>query len=219
MKILSLELPTNNLKQTERFYSDLLELKILDSSSNSVSYSIGHSLLRFTENSDINRKYHFAFNIPSNKINEALSWISTKHDPIKDKDGKYLTDFTNWNAQSVYFFDNNNNILEFIARHDLNNSTDEPFNGNSILSISEVGIVAPKPLELAKKLIEEHALNYFSKGPKHDDFVVLGDDNGLVVISGASRKWYPTNYVAEPIEMKITLLVNGREQYISITQE
>ncbi|WP_297097230.1 hypothetical protein [uncultured Draconibacterium sp.] len=215
MKILSLELPTNNLKQTERYYSDVLELKIHDLSSNSVSYSIGHSVLHFTEKEEAGA-YHFAFTIPCNKINEALQWLSSKLDLMKNNAGEYITDFTNWNAESIYFFDNNNNILEFIARHDLQNSSDEPFSGNSILSVSEVGIVSEKPIVLAEQLINEHGLYYFVKGTKRDDFVVLGDDNGLVVISGTDRNWYPTNQLAKRQELKMKVQVNNTFREITV---
>ncbi|WP_163323229.1 VOC family protein [Draconibacterium mangrovi] len=83
MKILKLELPTNNLKQTERFYNDVLELNACDVSSDSLCYEIGHSVLRFTEKAGESGAYHFAFNIPSNKIKEALHWIASKLDLLK----------------------------------------------------------------------------------------------------------------------------------------
>nr|WP_321357832.1 hypothetical protein [uncultured Draconibacterium sp.] len=216
MKILALELPTNNLKQTERFYTDVLELKLNDSSLNSVSYSIGHSLLRFTEKAGEAGVYHFAFNIPSNKIKEALNWLSEKLDLIKNSEGEYITDFTNWNAESIYFFDNNKNILEFIARHDLDNLSDKLFDSSSILSVSEVGIVAEKPLVFAKQLINEHGLFYFEKGPKREDFVVLGDDKGLVVISGTDRNWYPTDHLAKRYELKMKIQVDNFIQEITV---
>lgn len=216
MKILALELPTNSLKQTEHFYSDVLELKVNDSSLNSVSYSIGHSVLRFTEKKGEAGAYHFAFNIPSNKIKEALNWLSEKLDLIKNTEGEYITDFTNWNAESIYFFDNNKNILEFIARHDLEDSSDKSFNGNSILLVSEVGIVTEKPLVFAKQLINEHGLFYFEKGPKREDFVVLGDDIGLVVISGTDRNWYPTDNLAKRHELKMKVQVDNFIQEITV---
>ncbi|WP_163323231.1 hypothetical protein [Draconibacterium mangrovi] len=90
----------------------------------------------------------------------------------------------------------------------MENASDKPFNSNSILSISEVGIVAEKPLELGEQLINNHGLFYFGKGPKREDFVVLGDDNGLVVISGTDRNWYPTGQPAKQRSLKMKLQVN-----------
>ncbi|WP_320111876.1 VOC family protein [Draconibacterium orientale] len=216
MKIRALELTTNNLKQTEGFYTDVLGLKMNEVSSHSLSYTIGSSVLHFTEKAGEAGVYHFAFNIPCNKINEALNWIASKVDPITNEAGEYITNFKNWNAHSVYFFDNNKNILEFIARGDLENSSAEPFTSNSILSINEVGIVAQKPLKLARQLINSHGLEYFEKGPKREDFTVLGDDNGLVVISGTDRNWYPSRELAKQRSLKMKIQVNTtlREIYV-----
>ena len=69
-----------------------------------------------------------------------------------------IAQFENWNANAVYFYDNNGNILEFIARHDLQNNQFTPFNSESILNISEIGIVSEAPLELANQLIDKHGL-------------------------------------------------------------
>ena len=209
MKILALELSTYSLKQTERFYSNVLGLKVHEVSSDSLCYLIGHSVLRFTEKEGETGVYHFAFNIPSNKINEALHWLTAKLDLLKNREGAYITNFKNWNAESIYFFDNNNNILEFIARRDLENMCKEPFSSDSILSISEVGIVAEKPLKLAEKLIVNHGLLYFEKGPKREDFAVLGDDNGLLVISGTARNWYPSDKQAKKRSLKMKIEVNA----------
>jgi len=209
MKILALKIPTNSLKQTERFYTDVLELKVNGVSSDSLCYLIGHSVLRFTEKKGEKGGYHFAFNIPSNKIREALQWIASKLHLIKNSEGEYITDFKNWNAESIYFFDNNNNILEFIARGDLTNPSAEPFSSDSILSISEVGIVTEKPLEMAEQLINSYRLFYFKKGPKREDFAVLGNDNGLVVISSTGRNWYPTAQPAIQRKRKMKIQVNN----------
>ena len=72
--------------------------------------------------------YHFAFNIPSNKFEEAFQWMQTRVDLLWLDDYKsYIADFTNWNAKSFYFTDPAGNILEFISRFDLDDIAAEPF--------------------------------------------------------------------------------------------
>ena len=83
--------------------------------------------------------YHFAFNIPENKINEAIKWLEKKVELIEYGESNLIS-FPNWNAHSVYFYDPAGNIVEFIARHNLPNSTDREFSSESILNISEVGM-------------------------------------------------------------------------------
>ena len=218
MKILELELQTNNLKLTEKFYSEVLELEINDKNPNSVAFIVGQSILRFTEHNDKSRKYHFAFNIPNNKLEDAIKWISTRSELIKNSEDSIITRFDNWNAESIYFYDNNKNILEFISRYDLENPSNKFFDSKLIQSISEIGVVTDKPLVLAEKLIKEENLDYFKKGPKREDFTALGDDNGLIVISNPNRNWYPTNNRAEKHWAKMKILAHETIRQIDIIQ-
>lgn len=209
MKILEIELQTNNLQQTERFYSDVLELKISSRSSDTIEFLVGESTLRFRESLNTSSKYHFAFNIPNNKLAESIEWISPKVEMILNSKDLMITHFDNWNAESIYFYDNNKNILEFISRFDLDNSSKGSFNSDMILSISEMGVVAEKPLLKAEELHKKENLNYFKKGPKREDFVALGDENGLIVISNPDRNWYPTNDLAVKSFVKLILSENN----------
>jgi hypothetical protein len=54
-----------------------------------------------------------------------------------------IADFVNWRAKSVYFFDPAGNIIELIARFDLNNASSEKFSSEQFLSLSEIGLVFP----------------------------------------------------------------------------
>jgi hypothetical protein len=55
-----------------------------------------------------------------------------------------IVDYLQLECQIFYFYDNNGNILlEFTARNDLDNATQNQFDGKSILSvISEIGLVS-----------------------------------------------------------------------------
>ena len=205
MNILEIEILTSNLEETEYFYTKVLELRAIDKTRDMVSLRAGKSIFSFIHSDKLNPRYHFAFNIPNNKLEEALIWISKRAELIKNEEGAFITNFDSWNAKSLYFYDNNGNVLEFITRFDLNEISDKPFTSESISSISEIGIVTDKPLVFAEKMINEHQLKYFAKGPKREDFAVLGDDNGLIIISSPNRDWYPTHHRAEnhPVKMKI----------------
>ena len=79
MKILALTLQTNNLKATEEFYSTTLGLQLVEKTERSLSYAVHFSRLTFelTE-AEVCPTYHFAFNISLNKMQEALTWLSTR---------------------------------------------------------------------------------------------------------------------------------------------
>ena len=76
MNIVEVELLTDNLEETEKFYTECLGLGILDKQEESISFSIGKSTLVFRKSYNIKPIYHFAFNIPHNQLDEAISIIS-----------------------------------------------------------------------------------------------------------------------------------------------
>lgn len=205
MKLEQIQIHTNNIQKTAAFYQNILGLSLLEKSSKSVSIKAGDSILKFIENKAFDSVYHFAFNIPENKLDEAIKWCKNKIDLITIEDQNVIADFEAWNANAVYFYDNNGNLLEFIARHDLDTFSSENFNSESILNISEIGIVIESPLELGNHLIEKYQLDFFSKNANSDAFAAIGDDEGLLIIVKPNRNWYPTQIPSQsnPAEIRI----------------
>ena len=219
MNILEIEIQTDDVSETEKFYSELLGLQTTNKEQNSISFLAGQSTLTFIKSNKLKPKYHFAFNIPRNKLDEAIIWTSAKLDLIKNADSEIVSNFESWNANAIYFFDNNGNILEFIARFDLDNASDEVFDISSIQSISEIGIVTDAPIKLADKLVEKNNLYFFAKGSKSEKFVTLGDDNGLLIIVETNRKWYPTEQEAVKHYTKIKISIDGLTKVITMNEE
>lgn len=213
MQIQELILLTNDLVATKKFYEHTLGFKKITETETGISLAVGTSKLSFElVSQNQSPKYHFAFNIPSNKSQDALDWAIQRTNLI-ETGGSFVADFDFWNAKAIYFFDNNLNILEFISRSDLNNPSNQPFSVESIVNINEIGLVTDQPLQLAREIVERTHTDYFEKGPKSEDFVALGNDNGLFVISNPNRKWYPTQEFAEkwPVKCKITVAKTNYE--------
>ena len=205
MKLEQIQIQTNNIQETTAFYQDILGLSIIEKNSKWVTIQAGNSILKFIENAAFNSIYHFAFNIPENKLDEAIEWCKNKVGLIVIEDQNVIANFETWNANAVYFHDNNGNLLEFIARHDLDNTATENFSSKSILNISEIGIVTENPLELGNQLIEKHALEFFSKNNNSEVFSALGNDEGLLIIVKPNRNWYPTQTPSQsnPTQIRI----------------
>ena len=193
MNLLEVQLLTANLLQTKKFYHEILGMKILHADDSSIKFSAGLSTLIFKKTASDNPFYHFAFTIPSNKFDEAHAWTKQKVPLLPITPESTIANFTNWNAKAFYFYDNNQNIIEFIARFDLDNNSDKPFEGSSIFSISEIGIVTDNAKAYSEKMIEEYGINFFSKQPPQDDFAAIGDDHGLFIMVNDKRNWYPTD--------------------------
>ena len=116
-----------------------------------------------------------------------------KHEPevIGDADD-YVSDFSNWKAKAIYFYDADHNIMEFIARERIDIESDVAFTPRTILSISEMAIATTD----IKPVYE--AINNIKPIPIFDGsferFCALGNDEGLfILINKTIKKWYPTN--------------------------
>lgn len=217
MKLEHIEIQTADLGNTTEFYQNPLNFPVTEKTSDSISVQIGRSTLKLGEDKSFDSVYHLAFNIPENKLAEALNWCKKKKlRLIPASDGGFIEEFGSWHAHSVYFYDNNGNILEFIARHDLRNSQHSSFESNRILNISEIGIVKDHPLEFGEELSEKYGFDFFAKHCSSEIFTVLGDDEGLLVIVKTQRHWHLTDIPAKSNKTKIKILNKGRITQIKI---
>ena len=209
MEIKEIVIQTDDLKGTENFYANVLGFELIKKEQNTIAFLAGNSILTFLKSTNLNPNYHFAFNIPKNKLNEATIWLNSKVNLLLNDENEIITDFGDWNAKAIYFYDNNNNIVEFITRFDLTNETEKKFDASSVLSISEIGIVANDPMKLASQIMDKNHLNYFEKGKQSENFISIGDDNGLVIIVKNDRKWYPTEQKAEQHVARVKIISKG----------
>ena len=184
--------------------------------------NIGNSELVFSEANQAEPFYHFAINIPSDKIEEARTWLSSKVKLLWMDDYKSdIAEFTNWHARSVYFYDPAGNILELIARFDLNNVSDDPFSSKQFLSISEVGLAFEKEKfeTSSAELLSNYSLSYFSKQPPLPQFRAIGDDEGLFILVPEHRNWYPTDKPAGLFPMRVEFENDGDKYLLQVEEK
>jgi hypothetical protein len=216
MEIQRLILQTSALKELTAFYSDLMELPVRSVGKNEIRIKTCNTELIFKETVRSDPFYHFAINIPANKIEEAKAWLNDRRTDLLwiEQYKSDIADFTGWHAKSVYFYDPAGNILELIARFDLDNKTDEPFSSKQFLSISEVGLVF-KEGEFEKRtadLLQQYQLSHFAKQPPLRHFRAIGDDEGLFIVVPENRNWFPTDKPAGIFSMEIEFM-NGRRKW------
>lgn len=210
MQIQELMLQTDNLLATEQFYTQVLGLQLLDQQDECIRLAIGTSVLCFEVAATGHRpQYHFAISIPHNQVNAAIAWMKQRA-PLLPVENDVIADFQHWNAQAIYFNDNNSNIVEFIGRRDLDNASGLAFSSNSLLAINEAGIVTDDALELADQLQRQYGIPPFSRGPRLADFTASGTDEGLFVIAKTGRNWYPTAQPARQDPIQVQILHEGR---------
>ena len=188
MKFLGLRLSTRKFTRQRDFYGETLGLKLLEETAGYFTVQVGSSLLRFDAVEGEMSAYHFAFNIPENKLAEAKAWLLERVE-LLERDGQDQFTSEDWNAEQIYFLDVDGNILEFIARHELSNASDDPFGAQHILNVSEIGYVVPEVAEAVKSL---NSLGLTPYRKPEQTFAAVGDAHGLLIIAETGRPWFPT---------------------------
>ncbi|WP_420572332.1 VOC family protein [Kordia sp.] len=189
MKISELTLFTTKLEAQQEFYTQVLELPLIAANAKSFSVKVGVSSLTFVKSTQANPA-HFAINISSYKIQQALQWIQQRTD-ILLCEGKQVADFSNWNAEAVYFYDCDKNIVEFIARKDLDIINTNPFSVADIVSISEMGIVSQDNKAVYDQLQTMRPIEIYDGN--FERFCAVGNAEGLfILVNNAKKKWFPT---------------------------
>ncbi|MCX2450207.1 hypothetical protein OQX61_02890 [Pedobacter sp. PLR] len=211
MEIKELQIITSQLEETETFYNQILNIPTLEKSENEVSFRIGSSKLSFEVSTADQPVYHIAFDIPKNQLMEAYEWLKQRTPIIPISPSSDFSDFEQWNAKSFYFYDNNKNVLELICRYELDNESGLPFDGSSLLAITEIGLVSDDVAFLAETLMGKYDLELYEKQPARDNFTVLGDDHGLLILVNQDRDWYPTTQKAKSFPVKL-VFNNGTEE-------
>ncbi|MCL5128875.1 VOC family protein [Algibacter sp. L4_22] len=193
MKIEEITLFTNQIERQKQFYQNVMEFDLVFNSEEKITFKTGSSLLSFQYKKEV-KQAHFAFNIPSNKIDEALIWLQKRVTILPDGE-ESISNFSSWNAKAVYFYDTDNNIVEFIARRDLNEESSTVFSSKSIISISEIGMVTTNISELYEAISSIKPIAVFDGN--FNRFCALGNHEGLfILIDKTVKTWHPTGETA-----------------------
>ena len=204
MKIEYLKVFSQKVEEQKKFYRDVLELPVKETGENSFRVHIGFSELEIEENKDAT-PYHLAFHIPPHRENPALEWLEQKLSILKNE-GDKIIDFPAWKAKSLYFYDADKNILEFISRRDLYPAQSAEFSSEEILGISEVGLATNDVEKKFSFLNRNFGLEKYSGD--YERFCAVGDDEGLFIIINKDQKdWIPTGdeAFASSFEIKISV--------------
>lgn len=213
MQIRRLLLETVHTDTLALFYKEILELPLTKETDGFI-VSVGTSRIHFKQTAKTQEPfYHFALTIPANKIEEAKNWLQKKVALIWMEDYQNeVADFINWRAKAIYFFDTAGNIVELIARFDLNNAAYTPFSSKQLLSVSEIGLVFPQnEIEIkTAELMSATGLPFYSKQKPLANFKATGSDEGLFIIVPEHRNWYPTTKKAGIFPIEVEFYFDGK---------
>ncbi|MWW26717.1 VOC family protein [Algibacter lectus] len=189
MKIEEITLFTNQIEKQKLFYQEVVDFDLVFDSEEKITFKTGKSLLSFEYKETVNSA-HFAFNIPSNKIDEALLWLQKRVAILPDGEN-LISNFESWNAKAIYFYDADKNIVEFIARKDLNQNSVEQFTAKEIISISEIAMVTTNLSPLYEAISRIKPISIFDGNINR--FCAIGNHDGLfILIDKTVKTWHPT---------------------------
>jgi len=211
VKITYLELPTKDLQAQKEYYSRVLGLAV-EASAVELRVQVGETELVFTQAApDFDGAYHFAFDIPENQFDAAKAWIESRQPLLRDLEDEDEFSSQTWNSHSIYFKDAAGNVLEFIARHSMNNALDGYFDEGKILYVSEIGLPSEDVISWANGLCETLGISPYKQEP-NENFTPVGDDNGLLILPHKDRIWMPNSGVpAKLLPVKVRVDVDGRK--------
>lgn len=187
--VLALQLATRRLDALRAYYGETLDLPVARRASNAIEVHAGGTRITFESRDTGAAYYHFAFNIPENKLAAAKAWLRPRSELIRRPDGGDEYDFRAWNAHSLYFLDPAGNILEFIARHNLRNAADGEFTSRDILYVSEIGLVVDDVAAAVTQARHDLELGVFA-GSQSPEFAAVGDDHRLLILVRRGRPWF-----------------------------
>ena len=202
-----MKLQTAKLGEMKAFYRDTLGFRFLHEDDCSFRVSVGASELIFTAHEvQGSPAYHFAINIPANQFVEAKSWAKERV-VLQTEEGEDEADFDHLPAMALYFLDPSGNIVELIARKTSGDGRPGAFSVDSLLNISEIGVVVDDPVKAGGQLAEigvmERDRDKLSPGSLN--FMGLREKGIFIILAPRGRRWIFSDTLSEIYPLDITL--------------
>jgi hypothetical protein len=184
------------LDEMRRFYRDVIGFQVVTNTSDELTIETGVSRITFVPAAPGVEQpfYHFAFNITENKLRAAREWqrrrtplIPPEPDIVDPEYGIDVWHFRHWNAHSIFFWDPADNIVEYIARHELKNAAAGDFDLRDIQYLSEIGFMVDDQEAAAAEIEKNLGVASYPRGNNRP--WAMGDAHGLLLCLPRGRVW------------------------------
>ena len=210
MQILELQLFSTNLNAQEEVLGNKLGFPI-ETKEDQLIIFCGENKLIF-QKSERQFYYHYCFLIPTGSLESAIIFLDEKRfDPVP-YEGERIIHFDN--GRSVYFYDGDGNIAEFIERPLTNYSEKDTFKIEDVIKLNEIGLPVTSPLDTSEELISKYSIVPLSQETFRDDFCWVGDHHGVILVTKIGRNWMPTQRQAEVNDLAIRYSDGGDEKHL-----
>ncbi|WP_238656081.1 VOC family protein [Paenibacillus piscarius] len=194
MKIKQLKLSTNHLEDMKTFYSEVLQMPVIQESNTSFAVSAGESIISF-ENNPRHVFYHYAFYVDELHFSRVLDTIQAHSPLLQDEEGQ--TEFFSglWQRKQFYFRDPQGNILEILP------SDERSAKADGWIRVQEIGL----PVEHIDDLQTRIHMIKDEMARASETIAFYGNEYGVFVLVQEGRAWFPTEdaAIASPVEVII----------------
>lgn len=192
MRIATLRLQTARPDALSRFYGERFGFDVATSASGAVTVPVGETTIEFgPAPPGVDPTYHVALDVPSNRFDEAVAWLSERTALLSDPEtGEETFAFDFMDARAVYCLDPVGNVVELVAREALPRA-DRAFDSDSLRHVSEVGLPTPNVPETVERLEDVTGATRWPEST--DEFAVVGADDGMFIVVETGRAWLPTD--------------------------
>ena len=207
MNISKTTLVTRHLQAMKNFYIDQIGFPLVSKTNESFTMQIGTDQLTYRQTDDVDTQYHMAFNIPENVFQEGKAWLEART-PLLIEDGQDEIYFDFTDSHSCYFYDPDENVLELIARHQINpTKEDQTFDVSDILGIGEMSLTVKDVLAVGEQLADIGVLERRERPLNGASLNFLGPvaDGTHILLVPEGRTWLFSPKIAKvsPIEMEL----------------
>jgi catechol 2,3-dioxygenase-like lactoylglutathione lyase family enzyme len=187
VKLVEIRLVSARVEAQRSLYAEPLGLEV-SGTADALAVRIGATRLVFEAGPATPQ--HFAIRIPSAAYADALAWLGSRVELLRDGEGKHAFAFPDWNADAMYFRDPDGNVVELIAHHDLPEPYRPPFHPRAMLGVCEVGV----PVDDVGGYLDSLERRTGARRWSGDGvtFAAAGDKRGSLIVVRRGRIWYPT---------------------------
>lgn len=220
MEFKQVTLNSQSLEAQKHFYQKVLGFETTEQD-DCLSLQAGSTELVFKQSTAPNNCYHFAFLICDAHFDACKKFLKNKGVPLlpNSHTGDEVTYWENETGRSVYFFDGDGNIAEFISRPTLGFETTAPWSINQVLKVNEIGTPVTDPLQTSQQLLETSGLHVpkIYRDSFNERFCWFGDFHATLLIAKQGRHWFPTAIAARYGDVALHIVEGNRQLSLSFT--
>lgn len=193
---------TEHLNEQISFYCETLGFNC-NNAPHSFKFNTGATEITFKKGK-AGGEYHFTFLIPNNCLESVINFLEKRDIALIPLNNEKIIHFED--GRSIYFFDADGNILEFIERPDLDYESTGDFSISEIIKMNELGLVVEDPLLTSEQLMAQYHIKPYKSSLFSPVFCWVGDMNGAFIVVKKGRKWLPTEISAKSVHFKVDFL-------------